>query len=407
MTINDFQKIRNQINEKNAAKQKPSEFDEDLFKGTKEDVEAGWGTHLFYNLEDVAGYLGSKSFSAVPRFANRAARPKFEEDEEGRKVLASVLKTRCIDDDCASGVNDTTIIFEKLVLSTADQVAATIRLLKELYPETKLSGGCVDAKSAFRTIPVHEEDLVNQVISTWDPESGRPCWFVMLGHVFGSAASMHTYNRFASLIQSITHRVLKVPSDHYVDDTWVIEPMSISTAGVDAVKTLYKCLGFQTSQDKDQNDDIVVILGVEFALNMEPPTATVPELKRALRISQIQEVLDTQWLTPAHAGKLGGGPPVDSVPSVRYDRQERFVRPQESAVPNQPPGPHQRDGSRIAAQPGEPAEDCARRHPTRNPTQGPGGGSHRFVPRWNAIEKSGQGDRRCFMGLQKARGRMV
>ena len=44
---------------------------------------------------------------------------------------------------------------------------------------------------------------------------------------------------------------------------------------------IFKILGFKTEDEKDQLTNKIVLLGVEFNLNSNPLTFTIPEIKKA------------------------------------------------------------------------------------------------------------------------------
>ena len=284
----------------------PSDESPQLWKATLKDLDQEWAEGPFESMESVNKHLGVQSIHEMPRFAITTPRPTFVDQGDGTKTLVFENKTRAIDDGSASMVNDATIVSERMVCSSPDTVAAQVRYAKEKFPGHELAGGAEDQSMAYRTIPVHPEDLRFTVPSVWNEEKQKQVWVVLLGHPFGLIAAVHNFCRFSAFIRHVMHALGWVPADYFFDDHWVIEPTEIIQSGLGMLQLLFQCLGFETATEKSQDDAELVILGVRFDLKCSPPEVGIPDLKKAKWSRRIQEILEQGRLTPAEAGKLRG-----------------------------------------------------------------------------------------------------
>lgn len=101
-------------------------------------------------------------------------------------------------------------------------------------------------------------------------------------------------------------RTFGLPSDFFFDDHWLVEPAETSEYGMGLLKWIFKCIGFVTESDKDQNSNKLVLLGIEFDLGKSPVTVGIPEIKKVRYSMRIDEILEKDELTPAEAGKIRG-----------------------------------------------------------------------------------------------------
>jgi len=141
ITIDQLHAKRDDLLTENRQRQKSSEHDADLWKATLKDLdpENGFADGPFYSEEEVGEFLGTQDFFTAPRFVCLQPRPKFletmgDEGVEAHRELVMEVKPRSIDDGDAAGLNDATIVFEKLKCATPDEIAATARLLREFFP---------------------------------------------------------------------------------------------------------------------------------------------------------------------------------------------------------------------------------------------------------------------------------
>ena len=130
-----------------------------------------------------------------------------------------------------------------------------------------------------------------------------------LHHVllFGSAASVWSYNRFGDMLTSLTRVLTATPVVHFVDDYGSIQPLSHATSGFQGFGRLNSTLGFHMKQSKEQPPQQEhKIQGVYIHLTDSHVTIRPCPQRVHNIIHTIQQALDTNQLDPSLAQKLAG-----------------------------------------------------------------------------------------------------
>ena len=99
-------------------------------------------------------------------------------------------KVRGCDSATTNFINQITQITEKLQLPSTDVNVAALRKLKSLLPDLRFAGWVLDERKAYRQIGIKPDHRKFSVICLRDPSSGRPAFFVMVGHSFGLVCSV-------------------------------------------------------------------------------------------------------------------------------------------------------------------------------------------------------------------------
>ena len=160
-----------------------------------------------------------------------------------------------------------------------------------------------DHDGAYRQLPLDDPSLAYVLLLT--PE-GPTLW---LHHVllFGSAASVWSYNRFGDVLTSLSRVLTATPVVHFVDDYGSIQPTTHAMSGFQAFGHLNSTLGFHMKTSKEQPPQHEhKIQGVY--INTDSTHITIKPCKQ--RIQQIttalQQAIDTNSLQPSLAQKLAG-----------------------------------------------------------------------------------------------------
>ena len=160
-----------------------------------------------------------------------------------------------------------------------------------------------DHDGAYRQLPLDDPSLAYVLLLT--PE-GPTLW---LHHVllFGSAASVWSYNRFGDVLTSLSRVLTATPVVHFVDDYGSIQPTTHAMSGFQAFGHLNSTLGFHMKTSKEQPPQHEhKIQGV--CINTDSTHITIKPCKQ--RIQQItttlQQAIDTNSLQPSLAQKLAG-----------------------------------------------------------------------------------------------------
>ena len=130
-----------------------------------------------------------------------------------------------------------------------------------------------------------------------------------LHHVllFGSAASVWSYNRFGDVLTSLSRVLTATPVVHFVDDYGSIQPATHAMSGFQAFGHLNSTLGFHMKTSKEQPPQHEhKIQGVY--INTDSTHITIKPCQQ--RIQQItttlQQAIDTNSQQPSLAQKLAG-----------------------------------------------------------------------------------------------------
>ena len=161
-----------------------------------------------------------------------------------------------------------------------------------------------DHDGAYRQLPLDDPSLAYVLLLT--PE-GPTLW---LHHVllFGSAASVWSYNRFGDVLTSLSRVLTATPVVHFVDDYGSIQPATHAMSGFQAFGHLNSTLGFHMKTSKEQPPQHEhKIQGVY--IHTDSTHITIKPCQQ--RIQQIttttlQQAIDTNSLQPSLAQKLAG-----------------------------------------------------------------------------------------------------
>ena len=161
---------------------------------------------------------------------------------------------------------------------------------------------CVDF-SRLRNLPPGMQGEQGNLLSR--PE-GPTLW---LHHVllFGSAASVWSYNRFGDVLTSLSRVLTATPVVHFVDDYGSIQPATHAMSGFQAFGHLNSTLGFHMKTSKEQPPQHEhKIQGVY--IHTDSTHITIKPCRQ--RIQQItttlKQAIDTNSLQPSLAQKLAG-----------------------------------------------------------------------------------------------------
>ena len=138
-------------------------------------------------------------------------------------------KLRPIDDFKENHVNKTFASSERLELRTMDHTLWSLftvlkfllfdgrldftlssgeRLCAEVHPawksvEPNFKTSCIDLKSAYKQLPLNEDNYKDSVVTIWNPDKKCVECFVMKVLPFGAAASVHHFLRVSNFLQAV------------------------------------------------------------------------------------------------------------------------------------------------------------------------------------------------------------
>ena len=158
--------------------------------------------------------------------------PWFSEDEISDKLrckdwiptqrfeVVQKNKVRGCDSATTNMTNQITVISEKLQLPSTDSNVAAIRMIRSAKPLGKVAGWVLDERKAYRQIAVRPDQRKFSAICLKDPCSGRPAFFIMIGHSFGLVSAVYNYNRRSAAINEILCKLFNLVAFSFYDDKY-------------------------------------------------------------------------------------------------------------------------------------------------------------------------------------------
>ena len=112
-------------------------------------------------------------------------------------------KVRGCDSATTNLINQITVITEKLQLPSADSNVAALRKMRSLMPDARFAGWVLDERKAYRQVAIRPCHRKFSVICLKNPSSGKPEFFIMIGHSFGLVSAVYNYNRRSAAINEV------------------------------------------------------------------------------------------------------------------------------------------------------------------------------------------------------------
>lgn len=114
-------------------------------------------------------------------------------------------KYRRIDDHSAGWVNHAAKRTQKIPMANADYIALMLRAHSEQFPGEAIHVGTADMKSAYRQVPLCDNDLKNSITAVYHPGFPEPTLHEMFGQPFGAGHAVPNFYRFAEWFHAEIH----------------------------------------------------------------------------------------------------------------------------------------------------------------------------------------------------------
>ena len=258
-----------------------------IWEATEEDVREGSTLGPFFDLDTVSKIVETDRWIPTQRFE-----------------VVQKNKVRGCDSATTNMINQITIITEKLQLPSTDLNVAALRLLRSLAPNEKLAGWVLDERKAYRQVAIAPEHRRFSVICLKEPSSGRPAFFVMIGHSFGLVSAVYNYNRRSAAINEILVKLFDLVAFSFYDDKYGFETVRTVSSAHQVAQCVHWWLGALFDQKKLQISQAPTILGVTY--NLEAMVLEIKPDRRTDLIDELDEILAANVLEPGNAGKLKG-----------------------------------------------------------------------------------------------------
>ena len=258
-----------------------------IWDATLEDVLEGSSLGPFVSADEVSSLLGCDDWIPTQRFE-----------------VVQKNKVRGCDSATTNLINQITQITEKLQLPSTDTNVAALRRLRSSTPDSRFAGWVLDERKAYRQVGIRPAHRKFSVICLKNPKSGRPEFFVMVGHSFGLVAAVYNYNRRSAAINEILMSLFGLVAFNFYDDKYGFEPVETINSAFLVAQKVHFWLGAAFDAHKLQLSDMPVVLGVTY--NLVDWVLEIKESRRKDLIDEMNLILKSDSLDPGQAGKLKG-----------------------------------------------------------------------------------------------------
>ena len=265
-------------------------------KAQKEIAEGSMGT--FMTLEEAEARFGS-FFNVIPCFGLQQGL-----DNAGNK------KYRRIDDHTAGWVNLAAKRMQRIEMANVDYIATMVKASSRSFPSVALEICTADMQSAYRQVPLAEQDIPASVTAIYDPESRQVKLHEMYGQPFGAGHAVPNFYRVAEWFCRLVVRLYGIQCDHFFDDYWIVDKAENSRVSLKCLLETAQLLGIRFDPDKTQLPaKQAEVLGVLFDLS-DIQTGSLcikAKPKRAENlITNIDSCIQSGMLTASQAASIVG-----------------------------------------------------------------------------------------------------
>jgi hypothetical protein len=236
------------------------------------------------------------------------------------QIVQASGKKRPIDDGARNSHNEMVRYSETLDCPSPVQPAVQLRALTAALMERGLTPaqlnqraetGTEDMPDAYRFVPIRPDELAQNIVAVWDPETGKPMFQEIYGHVFGKSAAVVNFHRLQRLLTSAARRLLGLLIAFYYDDATLQDLSSAKGRGQRYLRGFFRLLGRTLSSEKSVPlQTCADYLGLRHDVSRAMSEGLIefePRAKLQEKIAQaIQCVRSAGKLSPAEASKLRG-----------------------------------------------------------------------------------------------------
>jgi len=218
-----------------------------IWEATIEDVSEGSSVGPFETEQEVTKFLDQDDWIPTQRFE-----------------VVQKNKVRGCDSATTNLINQATEISEKLQLPSTDSNVAALRSLRSKCSDQEIAGWVLDERKAYRQVPIRPDHRKYSVIALKCPSSGKPVFFVMVGHSFGLVSAVYNYNRRSAFINEVLVSLFGLVAFSFYDDKYGFEPQSTIESAHLVAQSVHWWLGAHYDQKKLQLSRSPTILGVTY-----------------------------------------------------------------------------------------------------------------------------------------------
>ena len=287
VTWDNLKEDRRASNDNILAKLRASEWEDDIWAQTQEDIALGAMANLVR-----ASDLDLSQVTLSRRL------PVREERQQG-------WRTRVVDDKTESGINEACQPQERLTHDTLDMLIAIILAFIQKGVQPALWKR--DISRAFRRVAIAAEHLE----LSWVAFLRRGvAWAAQhTAMPFGTTSAVYAWHRVGAMLLAVVLRICKAPAARFVDDYFGCSKTDVFWSGGRCLSVLAKMLGFPTADHKDADDLLnMVVLGAQVSVLMDKAKITVQISEdKAVKYGRILEnILKTRFCSAEVAVKIAG-----------------------------------------------------------------------------------------------------
>ena len=190
-------------------------------------------------------------------------------------------------------------------------------MLKTLAPDADLLGWVLDERKAYRQMAVRPDQRKFSVICLQSPHSGKPSFFIMVGHSFGLVSAVYNYNRRSAAINEILVSLFNLVAFSFYDDKYGFEPSASAASAREVAELVHWWLGARFDQKKLQLSAEPTILGVTY--NLKLMQSEIKEERRRDLLEEIDAILQSELLDPGVSRQAQRQAHVWSFPTLGQD----------------------------------------------------------------------------------------
>ena len=171
-------------------------------------------------------------------------------------------------------------------------------------PDARFAGWVLDERKAYRQVAIRPCHRKFNVIFLKNPSSGKPEFFIMIGHSFGLVSAVYNYNRRSAAINEVLVSLFNLVTFSFYHDKYGFEPFETVQSAFEIAQKVHWWLGATFDAKKLQLSSQPTILGVTH--NLDDWVLEIKASRREELVEEIESILAEDLLEPGQAGKLKG-----------------------------------------------------------------------------------------------------
>jgi len=277
-----------------------SEQAEVVWKKTLEEVRDGLARGP-WSRKEMDKHWGKGAWRALVRFA---------------VYQASSDKWRVIDNGRTALHNWTLEADERIHTTSVEMGAATVRYMRQqaqarLRGRLAVASSTHDMKSAFRQLPVRDEDRCLHIVAACDVLSRSWVFFELDGLAFGLGAAVLEFNRVPAHLVALARRWFAIPVVNFYDDFRLFDLVLSGLNADSSFLNLTKWSGWRFDPKKHQPPSASIrLLGIiesaEDDGEGEYVTICATEERRKSILEEIGECIESKGCAPGFAAHIVG-----------------------------------------------------------------------------------------------------